>query len=83
MVQPTMPAKSDGHHHSHCQHSTTNSTHQQLQANAQTMLDHFRYLITASTMTSNNKRNGLKVLELGAGIGFTSLELAYPRMSNE
>ena len=48
-----------------------------IRENAQTMLENFRDMISKNSVTSNSNRNGLKVLELGAGIGFTSLELAY------
>ena len=71
------------HHKRHHHNSTTDPTNQKIHQNVQTILDHFRCVIATNSRTSiNDEGKGLKVLELGAGIGFTSLELAYHAFQN-
>ena len=67
------------HHHRHHHNSTAgNTVHQQIQQNVQTTVDDFRSILATNTASPNSeRRKRFKVLELGAGIGFTSLELAY------
>jgi Lysine methyltransferase len=79
ILQPTVQQDKDNYskNNDHRHHLTNDTTSKQIQENVQTMLENFRYMISENSAASTSNRQGLKILELGAGIGFTSLELAY------
>lgn len=75
MLQPMVHTNNNSN--KYLRHCNTNINHQQIHQNMQRILENFRCMISPPSTPYVSKQRGLRVLELGAGIGFTSLELAY------
>jgi hypothetical protein len=60
-----------------------NALNHEIYQNVNEILNHFRSMTSTTINDTNTNTTTLKVIELGAGVGFTTLELAYNVYSNK